>query len=152
MRYSIESYDKYGYLKPTRWLWAGWFFLARAWIVFVVAGASRESGSKILEFVYPDQQLLYVGLATSIPTVILMWIISLRNGERRWIDKLITWAKPITLLVVAAQLLQTIHHIQIDRGAFSWPNAITLVLLAWFALFVGRSHRVKTCFTAPKID
>ncbi|EKO3593173.1 DUF2919 family protein, partial [Vibrio metschnikovii] len=64
MRYPIEHYDRYGYLNASLWLWLGWLFLARAWVVFVVAGVSREHGSTILSFVYPDHDMLYLGLMT----------------------------------------------------------------------------------------
>lgn len=152
MRYPIEAYDRYGYLKPTLWLWGGWFLLARSWVVFAVAGASRDSGADILQYVYPDHTALYIGLATSVPVVLTMWLINLRNGERLWLDRSIQYAKPVTLLVIVGQLVQTLHHIQLDHGAFSWTNAVTLVFLLWFALFVLKSRRVKTCFIAPKID
>ncbi|MGO3799245.1 MAG: DUF2919 family protein, partial [Vibrio casei] len=48
MRYAIEEYDKNGYLKPSVWLYLGWLLLAKAWVVFVIAGASRDVGTRLL--------------------------------------------------------------------------------------------------------
>ncbi len=63
MRYLIDEYDKQGFLKPPVWLWLGWLFLAKAWVVFIVAGASREEGTKLLEIIYPIHSTFYIGLA-----------------------------------------------------------------------------------------
>lgn len=149
MRYSIEQYDKHGFLKAPSWLWLGWLFLAKAWVVFVVAGASRESGSKILNIVYPDHSMLYLGLVMGLPSIALMWLISLRSPERVWINRSVGLGKWITLVTVASQFAQSLYHVYLLKGAFSWANAVTLLVLLWFGLYVAKSRSVKDSFDNP---
>ncbi|NVD06119.1 DUF2919 domain-containing protein [Vibrio sp. JPW-9-11-11] len=149
MRYAIEQYDKHGYLKAPKLLWLGWFLLAKAWVVFVVAGASRESGSKILAIIYPDQTMLYLGLVMGIPSLVLMWLFGLRNPERRIITRLVEWGRSITLLTACAQLVQAAYHVYLAHGAFSWANGVVMLLLLWFILYVINSRSVRDSFIAP---
>ncbi len=152
MRYAIEQYDNNGFLKAPIWLWLGWIFLAKAWVVFVVAGASRESGSQILTIVYPDHTMLYLGLIMGVPSIVLMWLISLRNPQRRWVNKLVSWGKGLTLVTALAQLGQTLYHVHLQLGAFSWANAATLVILSWFVLYLSKSKTVRDCLVTPALE
>jgi len=149
VRYSFEQYDKHGFLKAPLLLWLGWAFLAKAWVVFIVAGASRESGSKILEIVYPDHSMLYLGLAMGVPSIALMWLISLRNPDRAWLNRIVAWGKPVTILTAAGQLAQTLYHIYLQNGVFSWTNGLTSVALLWFTLYLVNSKSVADCFYNP---
>ncbi|EKO3579000.1 DUF2919 domain-containing protein [Vibrio metschnikovii] len=146
MRYPIEHYDRYGYLNASLWLWLGWLFLARAWVVFVVAGVSREHGSTILSFVYPDHDMLYLGLVTGLPSLLLMWLIHLRQEQRRLLIAGFRLGRAMTLCVLIIQLVQTVYHVYLDHGAFQWANALTLLILLWFGFYLIRSRRVKACF------
>ncbi|MBD1556025.1 DUF2919 domain-containing protein [Vibrio sp. S9_S30] len=150
MRYPIEDYDKHGYLKAPIWLWLGWIFLAKAWVVFVVAGVSRESGSKLLEMIYPVKDTLYLGLAIGLPSILLMWLIGFRNPDRAWLNRFISWGRGLTLLLIGGHFGLVIYQIKLDNGAFSWSNSITAVLLIWFFLFVWKSRRLKECLKVMK--
>ncbi|KGY13842.1 membrane protein [Vibrio tubiashii] len=146
MRYAIEQYDKHGFLKAPKLVWLAWLFLAKAWVVFVVAGASRDSGSKILQIVYPDHTMLYLGLAMGIPSILLMWMVSLRSPERSWLNKIVTYGRGITLVTATAQLSQTLYHIYLVHGAFSWANGAVMLLLLWLIIYFVKSRSVKDCF------
>lgn len=146
VRYAIEHYDQHGFLKAPKWLWLGWFFLARAWIVFVVAGASRESGSEILTIVYPNQTGLYLGLLMGLPTIALMWLYGLRSPERTWLTRVLYYGRPLTLVIAVAQWLQWAYQVYLHHGAFSWtPGGIGL-LLTWLIIYLVNSRSVKDCF------
>lgn len=149
MRYAIEQYDKHGFLKAPKFLWLGWLFMAKAWVVFVVAGASRDSGSKILSIVYPDHSMLYLGLAMGIPSIALMWMISLRSPERSWINRVVSLGRSVTILTACAQLAQSLYHVYLTHGAFSWTNGAVMLLLLWFILYVAKSRSVRDCFYNP---
>ncbi|KJR30129.1 hypothetical protein BOO91_13025 [Vibrio navarrensis] len=151
MRYSFDHYDSHGYLKAPLMLWLGWFFLARAWVVFAVAGVSRESGSRILQWVYPDNHTLYLGLLIGIPSVGLMWMMGLRKPDRHWVDKITQKGRAATLALIAVQLLQTLYHVYLEHGQFHWANALTLLLLLWFGIYLLNSKWVKDCFSVPKL-
>ncbi|PWI34689.1 DUF2919 domain-containing protein [Vibrio albus] len=146
MRYPIEDYDKYGYLRAPVWLWLGWLFLARAWVVFVIAGVSRQSGEKMLGIVYPDHLALYVDLALGLPAIFLIWLIGLRRPERSLISKILRMGKAVSASIIIIQLNVVMYRIYLTSGRFHWPEAVTLVVLCWFLLFVLRSRRVTHCF------
>ncbi|RJX67506.1 DUF2919 domain-containing protein [Vibrio sinensis] len=152
MRYTIENYDKHGFLKAPIWLWLGWGLLAKAWIVFVVAGASRDSGSKILTIVYPDHDMLYLGLMMGLPSLALMWMISLRTPERGWANRMVSWGKPVTLLTTALHFLQSGYHVYLRHGEFSWLQGIVMLMLLWFGIYVYNSQTVADCFRIPQIQ
>lgn len=149
MRYFIEEYDKQGFLKPPSWLWLGWFFLSKAWVVFIVSGASRDDGSKLLEIIYPVHSTFYTGLAMGSPVLIFMWLMGLRNTERKWICKIASGGRWITIVFTVLQLGLLGYQIVLERGEFSWPHAISLVILSWFLIYVINSRRVKDCFVSP---
>lgn len=146
MRYALEQYDKHGFLKAPKLVWLGWLFLAKAWVVFVVAGASRESGSKILSIVYPDHNMLYLGLAMGVPSILLMWMVGLRSPEREWINKIVAYGKSITLITALAQLSQTFYHVYLAHGAFSWTNGAVMLLLLWLIIYFTKSRSVRDSF------
>lgn len=123
--------------------------MAKAWVVFVVAGASRESGSKILNIVYPDHSMLYLGLAMGLPSIALMWLIGLRSPERKWINGMVNWGKSITLLTALCQFSQSVYHVYLEQGAFSWANGVTMLFLLWFGLYVAQSRSVNDTFKTP---
>ncbi len=152
MRYPIEHYDKHGFLKVPVWLWLGWIFLAKAWVVFVVAGVSRESGGKLLEIIYPVRQTLYIGLGMGLPSIIMMWLIGLRDAKRPIVNRIMTYGREYSLLITVSQLGLVIYQIILSGHRFSWAHSISAVLLVWFILFLLQSKRVKTCLRAKHLD
>jgi len=151
VRYSIEQYDTNGFLKAPVWLWLGWLFLSRAWVVFVMAGASRSNGAQILGIIYPDHSMLYLGLVMGLPSIICMWLIGLRHPDRQWVVSLSRWGREVTLITVLAQFAQTGYHVYLQQGSFQWITALTLLILLWFALYVYKSRSVRDCFQAPSL-
>ncbi len=149
VRYAIEQYDTHGYLKAPVWLWLGWIFLARAWLVFVMAGVSRSSGSDILAWVYPNSATLYLGLLSGLPGLALMWLIGLRHQQRTKINALVRNGRWLTILTVLVQSIQVGYHTYLQHGIFHWANALTLLILLWLVLYLLRSRRVKDCFCEP---
>lgn len=152
MRYAIEDYDKHGFLKPCFWLYLGWLFLAKAWVVFVVASASRDLSSKLLSIIYPVNNTLYIGLAVSLPIVILVWLLPLRSPERPRLNKMVSWGRVCTIGVATLQLIATLYHLSQTRWLFNWSDALTLLGLVWFLLFLHKSHRAKQTFSLQNIS
>lgn len=149
MRYLIEDYDQHGFVKSPIWLWLGWFFLAKAWVVFIAAGVSRDESSKLLEIIYPVHSTLYIGLALGLPALVLMWLMGLRSSERKVINVVVSYGKWITIVLIGMQLWLVCYQIILDNVKFSWSNASTLVLLLWFLIYIVNSRRVKDCFHFP---
>lgn len=149
MRYSIEEYDSEGFLKAPKWLWFGWLFLAKAWVVFIVAGASRDSGAELLEIIYPIRSTLYIGLILGFPAIVLMWLLGLRKSERSRICTLLSYGKWITIITVSLQLLLVGYQTYLDNVQFSWANSLSLLGLVWLLIYISKSRRVQDCFQSP---
>lgn len=149
LRYSIEQYDKHGFLHAPVLLWLGWLFLAKAWLVLILAGVSRQSGSDILAFAYPDHSMLYLALLTGTPSLAMMWLISWRSPQRHWVNRIVSWGKWVTLGLIGLQFAQTVYHVYLQHGVFRWSNALTLLVLMWLALYIARSRRIQDCLCIP---
>ena len=94
---------------------------------------------------------LYLGLAMGLPSIALMWLISLRSPERKWVNWIVSWGKPVTLLTVASQFSQRLYHVYLEHGAFSWVNGMTLVVLLWFGIYVLQSRSVRDSLKTPAL-
>ncbi|PFG55631.1 Protein of unknown function (DUF2919) [Vibrio sp. ES.051] len=151
MRYSFDQYDTHGILKAPIFLWLGWMFLARSWVVFAMAGVSRDSGSKILAIVYPDSNTLYLGLAMGVPSLLLMWLMGLRHPDRNWVNQVTRYGREVTLILCAIQLAQSVYHVYLEHGVFNWANALTMTLLTWFMIYLLNGRWVKDCFHVPQL-
>ncbi|EDP59144.1 DUF2919 domain-containing protein [Vibrio sp. AND4] len=152
MRYSFDQYDAHGFLRAPMMLWLGWLFLARSWVVFAMAGVSRDSGSKILAIVYPDSNTLYLGLSMGIPSLLLMWLVGLRHPDRGWVNQITQYGRAMTLILCGIQLVQTMYHVYLEHGVFNWANALTITLLTWFMIYLFNGRWAKDCFNVPQVE
>jgi hypothetical protein len=152
VRYAFDQYDAHGFLKAPILVWLGWMFLARSWVVFAMAGVSRESGSKLLSIVYPDSSTLYLGLLMGIPSLLFMWLMGLRQPDRRRVNKIMCYGREMTLVLCGIQLTQTMYHVYLERGVFNWANALTITLLTWFIIYLVNGRWVKDCFNVPQFE
>lgn len=150
MRYAIEEYTVDGFFKAPSWLLLGWIFLAREWVVFIAAAVSRLD-TKVLNVLFPQHNFFYAELVMGVPALILLWLLGLRKAERPRVNRLCSHGKWITLFIIAYQLLFTTYLIYIDGAQYSWSNAVTLVGLLWFAIYLFNSRRVKECFNSCSI-
>ncbi|MGO1297891.1 MAG: DUF2919 domain-containing protein [Vibrio sp.] len=145
--YPLEHYDQHGFLKTPIWLWLSWFWLAKAWIVLVMAGATRQHGADILAVCYPVRMHFYYELALGVPAVIMMWWVHFRHPERKvmtkWVHRL---TRHITLLDVIAQVSLGVYYVIQQHGRFEWFNGMSLLFLLWMMLYVCNSRRLKACF------
>ncbi len=55
-------YDAHGRLRLPLLFWLVLLLQARTWVLFVIAGASREQGTALLNLFYPDHDNFWLGL------------------------------------------------------------------------------------------
>lgn len=60
--------------------WLVLLLQARTWVLFVIAGASREQGTALLNLFYPDHDNFWLGLIPGIPAV-LAFLLSGRRAS-----------------------------------------------------------------------
>lgn len=55
-------YDAHGRLRLPLLFWLVLLLQARTWVLFVIAGASREQGTALLNLFYPDHDNFWLGV------------------------------------------------------------------------------------------
>lgn len=135
-----SDFDAHGRLRLPFLFWCVLLLQARTWVLFIMAGASRQQGDVLLNLFYPDHDNFWLGLLPGIPAV-LAFIVS---GQRQRFPRL--WPLMRWLLVLSQTLLLlwqpllwlslTIGLLIADLYAFWW-------LLA--------SRRLKACFQEDRV-
>lgn len=152
MQYALEDYDSHGYLKAPIWLLLGWGWLARAWVVFIVASASRQDGASILSIVYPSTEGFYLGLAAGLPALAMLWCVHLRRDDRPYLNRIMRYCRPVTIILTLIQIVSLIEHIALRFWQFHWLDALSLLILSWFMLYLFQSKRIRSCFESMNIE
>ncbi|KLV05911.1 membrane protein [Photobacterium aquae] len=152
MLYPIEAYDKNGLLKPSPLLWLVMLFSAKGWVVFVMAGASRQQGAKILELLYPIPENLYLAMAIGLPSLLLMWLAGLRHKNNKFINIIWQQGKWILLAAYITDCALQMHQLLLTHGEFSWTRAVSMLLTLWLGSYLLRSSRVRHTFADKPIE
>lgn len=92
-------YDAHGRLRLPLLFWLVLLLQARTWVLFVIAGASREQGTALLNLFYPDHDNFWLGLIPGIPAVLAF----LLSGRRATFPR--TWRVLYFLLLLAQVVL-----------------------------------------------
>lgn len=152
MFYPIDAYDKHGLLKPSAMLWLTLAFSAKAWVVFVMAGASRDQGAQILEVLYPLRENLYFAMVIGLPALLLMWLTGQRHKNNKLINTLWQHGKTILLAAYVTDCALQVYQLSLIHGAFSWAQAVTLLLTLWLSAYIARSTRVRNTFADKPLE
>ncbi len=78
-----------------------------------------------------------------------MWLITLRSSQRQWVNQIVAQGRAISLFFVIAQFVQTAFHVYLQLG-FHRANALTLLLLLWFGIYLVQSRHVRDSLNAPR--
>ncbi|OZS44827.1 DUF2919 domain-containing protein [Photobacterium sanguinicancri] len=152
MRYSFSAYDEHGLLKPSPMLWLTLAFSAKAWIIFVMAGASRQQGSQLLTLFYPLKESLYVGLLLGLPSLLLAWLSGQRHKHNKISNYIWRHGKQLLLVAYLSDCLLQTYHLFMTQGVFSWPNGVMILITAWLTMYLLRSSRVKNTFADRPVE
>ena len=79
-------YDAHGRLRLPLLFWLVLLLQARTWVLFVIAGASREQGTALLNLFYPDHDNFWLGLIPGIPAVLLAQVVLLCWQPWLWLN------------------------------------------------------------------
>lgn len=146
---SPPFFDKHGNAKPNFLFWLSGIYLARAWIVFVIAGLSREQGNDLLSLFYPDNDALYMGFAMGFPAVVLMLLAGNLHRYPVLFERI--WRKGKTILIFAfcADLIVQMDHLIIVDWRFDWSRATMLLMALWMVVYLFKSRRIRFLFKTP---
>ncbi|MDR9890793.1 DUF2919 domain-containing protein [Pseudenterobacter timonensis] len=90
-----DDYDSQGRLRLPLLFWGVLLLQARTWVLFIIAGASRDQGNTLLNLFYPDRDNFWLGLIPGIPAMAAF----LLSGRRQHYPRL--WHTLGWLLVIA---------------------------------------------------
>ena len=141
IEFSPSAYDAHGRLKLPFLFWCILLLQARTWVLFVMAGASRQQGDSLLTLFYPDHDNFWLGLLPGLPAVVAFLICGRRDKLPR------VWALMRWLLLLAQFVLLLWQPALWLQGEPLSGVGVTLVALDAFALFWLLSNlRFRACF------
>lgn len=140
--FSPADYDPQGRLRLPFLFWCLLLLQARTWVLFLMAGASRDQGDALLNLFYPDHSLFWIGLIPGVPAVLAF----LLSGRRHLYPRLWQWLRPV---LIFAQLILLLWQPSLWLSGET-PSGIglSLFLLDIFALWwLITNRRLRACFT-----
>ncbi|WEF29348.1 DUF2919 domain-containing protein [Klebsiella aerogenes] len=135
------DYDAQGRLRLPFLFWCVLLLQARTWVLFLMAGASRQQGDALLSLFYPDHDNFWLGLVPGVPAVLAF----LLSGQRQRFPRI--WPLMRWLLIISQALLLAWQPWLWFSGEA--PSALTIALLAadLYALWwLITSRRLRACF------
>lgn len=140
--FSPADYDPQGRLRLPFLFWCLLLLQARTWVLFLMAGASRDQGDALLNLFYPDHSLFWIGLLPGVPAVLAF----LLSGRRQAYPRLWRLLRPILILAQLILLLWQ-PYLWLSDEAFTGIG-LSLFLLDIFALWwLITNRRLRACFT-----
>ena len=139
------DYDAHGHLRLPALFWLVLLLQARTWVLFVIAGSSREQRNTLLNLFYPDHDNFWLGLLPGVPAVLAF----LLSGRRYAFPAI--WRGLYAALVLAQAVLLGWQLVLWLQGEAVNGVSLALVVADVVALIWLISHRrLRACFTLEK--
>ena len=139
------DYDAHGRLRLPFLFWCVLLLQARTWVLFVIAGSSREQGNTLLILFYPDPDAFWLGLLPGVPAVLAF----LLSGRRFAFPVL--WHRLRGLLILAQLALLCWQPVMWLAG--DPLNGVGLALLVAdivALIWLLTNQRLRACFSLEK--
>jgi len=142
LKYSPDDYDARGQLRLPLVFWAILLLQARTWVLFVMAGASRQQGTALLELFYPDTQAVWLGIGLGVPAAAGLLLTGYRQRfPRLWQ----TWRW--VLIATLGMMLILQGRLLWQQDAQTSPLVLLVSLLDVLALMLLLCYRrLRDCF------
>ncbi|WP_318358344.1 DUF2919 domain-containing protein [Enterobacter sp.] len=138
-----SDFDHHGRLRLPFLFWCLLLLQARTWVLFIIAGSSREQGASLLTLFYPDHDNFWLGLIPGIPAV-LAFIFS---GRRQQFPR--GWRVLRSLLISAQTILLLWQPLLWFTGESVTGIGLMLLMADLFALWwLLTNRRLRACFRA----
>jgi hypothetical protein len=140
--FSPSAYDGHGRLRLPFLFWCVLLLQARTWVLFVMAGASRQQGDTLLSLFYPDHDNFWLGLLPGVPAVVAFML----SGRRHQLPRL--WPLMRWVLIVAQLALLLWQPLLWWQGEPLSGIDLTLLIFDGFALWwLLSNRRLRACFS-----
>jgi len=137
-----SAYDGHGRLRLPFVFWCVLLLQARTWVVFVMAGASRQQGGTLLDLFYPDHDNFWIGLLPGVPAVLAF----LLSGRRHQLPRL--WPLMRWILILSQLGLLFWQPLLWWQGEPLSGIGLALVIVDGFALWwLLSNRRLRACFS-----
>ena len=139
------DYDGHGRLRLPFLFWCVLLLQARTWVLFVIAGSSREQGNTLLNLFYPDHDAFWLGLLPGVPAVLAF----LLSGRRFAFPVLWRWLRGLLILAQLVLLCwQPVMWLAGDpvNGVGLALLVADIVALVWLLT----NQRLRACFSLEK--
>lgn len=139
------DYDAHGRLRLPFLFWCVLLLQARTWVLFVIAGSSREQGNTLLNLFYPDHDAFWLGLLPGVPAVLAF----LLSGRRFAFP--VVWRLLRGLLILAQLVLLCWQPVMWLAG--DPVNGVGLALLVADVvalIWLLTNQRLRACFSLEK--
>lgn len=147
LNYTPDAWDAKGQLRLPFSFWLILLLQARSWVLFVMAGASRQQGSTLLALFYPDPADLWLGLALGTPAALGL----LLTGYRQRLPRLWQRWRWVLCASLAGLLIQQAYAGWQDAAAVSpWMLLMALVDLLALGWLLTDRH-LRDCFD-PRLN
>ncbi|WP_026042603.1 DUF2919 domain-containing protein [Pantoea sp. A4] len=144
LKYHPDEYDLRGQLRLPLLFWLVLLLQARTWLIFIMAGASRQQGDALLSLFYPDPQAFWLGLVLGIPALAALLLTGYRQ---RWPRVWQCWR---SVLIVALLLASVSQAWQMQQVGLASPLPLLFTLFDLLCLWwLWRSPRLRDCFLPP---
>ncbi|STA75421.1 Inner membrane protein yfeZ [Citrobacter freundii] len=140
-----SDYDAHGRLRLPFLFWCVLLLQARTWVLFVIAGSSREQGSTLLNLFYPDHDAFWLGLLPGVPAVLAF----LLSGRRFVFPVVWRWLRGLLILAQLALLCwQPVMWLAGEpiNGVGLAVLVADVVALIWLLT----NQRLRACFSLEK--
>lgn len=152
--YSFSNYDKYLSLKISPALWLVIIYFLRPYVLMVSGlrigrgGGKLEGTWRIKNMVYPDDFSLFIGIAASIPALLVIFAYAKRKpGAAGFVRRI--WRNGVKFLLLSAALNVLILFIPLFLGVsqkFTTSGWVQLVVSALIIWYLFTSQRIKDTF------
>lgn len=142
-RFSPDDYDHHGMLRLPLWFWGVLVLQARTWILFVMAGASRQQGEGLLQLFYPDTQRFWYGILLGLPAA-LAFLIGPRRHQWSRLWRAWRWVLSASVLAALGGSLFSLWQQDSNQPALDMVLALLDVLALAYLLL---NARLRACFT-----
>ncbi len=148
-KFNLELFDKHSNVKANFLFWVVCLCLARAWIIFIIAGVSQTQGTVLLSLFYPSHDGLYFGLGCGFFAVILMLLAGNLHHFPLFFARFWRYGKEILLINIIIDLGLQIQALYLMQWRFDWSSALILLVTAWLGVYLVMSKRIQFLFKTP---
>ena len=144
--YALKYYTEAGDLKTPPLLFYLLLFLSRTWILLVLSLASSQTGTDILQLLYPDKTHFYSGLLIGLLPVIIFIVSGRRHAQDSWALKCWPYCFYLLLISIIGDLSLQIYYLYLDNFQYSISASLQLVIGLWSCLYITKSKHLIDSF------